>query len=203
MLSKEFILASALAMLAQPVAAQTDGERETPRGTYLVYADEAGSAFISYEPSLAETGVWPMSFFYYQEGALAGRARIAATAECAQGIVRGRLTHAMGADGEMTELPQSADTPLFAFDRVGGGGDEAIVNFICGTGQERLVQAETPIHGSLEVTADAYARLRALGLEHRIARSLAIRDVETAGPLIDTAVAEELRDQVRAILSAR
>lgn len=185
---------------AAPAAAQTETATETPRGTYLVFADAEGSAFASYEPALAETGVWPLSFFYFQDGALAGTARIAANADCAQGVVRGRLTHATGADGNLMELPQSAETPLFAFDRAGGGGDEAIVAFVCGTGQERLVQAETPIHASPEATARAHAGLLALGVESRLARSLAIRDRRTADPLIDTAVPEDLRAAVRALL---
>lgn len=189
-----------LAAIAAPAAAQTETAAETPRGTYLVYADAEGSAFASYEPALAETGVWPLSFFYFQEGALAGTARIAANADCGQGVVRGRLTHATGADGNLMELPQSAETPLFAFDRAGGGGDEAIVAFVCGSAQDRLVQAETPIHASPEATARAYAGLRALGLEPRLARSLAIRDRRTADPLIDTAVPEALRAGVRALL---
>ena len=98
-----------LALIAAPAIAQDMPERETPRGTYLVFADLEGSAFVSYEPSLAETGVWPLSFFYYQNGVMAGQARIAAHAECAQGIVRGRLTQAMDETGQVMEIPQSGD----------------------------------------------------------------------------------------------
>ena len=194
------LAALALAAMATPVAAQDPADVPTPRGTYLVYADEQGSAFASYEPSLAGTEVWPLSFFYYQAGALVGTARIAANADCAQGLVRGRLTHATGADGNMMDIPQSEDTPLFSFDRAGGGGDEALVGFICGSGQDRLVQAETPIFATPLVTAQRYAGLRALGIDNRLARSLAIRDRRTADPLIDTAVPESLRAQVRSLL---
>ena len=194
---------ASLALMAAPAIAQEMPERETPRGTYLVYADLQGSAFVSYEPSLADAGVWPLSFFYYQNGALAGQARIAATAECAQGLVSGRLTHAVDETAQVMEIPQDDNTPLFAFDRAGGGGDQAIVDFVCGTGQDRLVQAETPIFNSLQATAHSYAQLRALGLDHRISRSLAIRDRETAEPLIGTAVPEELRDAVRAAIDPR
>jgi hypothetical protein len=203
MVLKPFTCLVGLALIAVPAIAQEMPERETPRGTYLVFADLEGSAFVSYEPSLAETGVWPLSFFYYQNGVMAGQARIAASAECVQGIVRGQLTHAMDETGQVMALPQNSDAPLFAFDRAGGGGDQAIVDFVCGTGQERLVQAETPIYNSLEATAHSYAQLRALGLDHRISRSLAIRDRETADPLIETAVPEELRDAARAALDPR
>jgi len=197
---KSLLIPLALAAMAAPAAAQEPMEMPTPRGTYLVYADEAGSAFVSYEPSLAESGVWPLSFFYFQDGAMAGTARIAGNADCPQGVVRGRLTHATGPDGGLMEIPQTEDTPLFAFDRAGGGGDEALVGFVCGAGQDRLVQAETPIHASPEATARIYAALRALGIESRLARSLAIRDARTADPLIGTAVPEALRVQVRALL---
>ncbi|MEM8695074.1 MAG: hypothetical protein AAGE05_03520 [Pseudomonadota bacterium] len=200
---KPLALAAGLAALTMPAMAQDEMARETPRGTYLVYADETGTAFVSYEPTLVETGVWPLSFFYYQGDAVAGRARIAARADCAQGVVRGRLTDAMAADGQPMDLPPQADRPQFAFDRAGGGGDEAIVGFICGTGQARLVQAETPIHNSLEATARTYVQLRTLGLEDQLARSLAIRDRATADPLIETAVPEALRDRVRAAIDPR
>jgi hypothetical protein len=200
MRSKFFLVPLALAVIAAPAAAQDAVDAPTPRGTYLVYADEQGSAFASYEPSLAETGVWPLSFFYFQDGAMIGTARIVGNAECAQGIVRGRLTHATAPDGSLMELSQEEDTPLFAFDRVGGGGDEALVGFVCGTTQDRLVQAETPIHATPEATARIYAALRGLGIESRLARSLAIRDGRTADPLIGTALPEALHAQVRALL---
>lgn len=197
---KSLFLPLALAAMAVPAAAQEAMEMPAPRGTYLVFADETGSAFVSYEPSLADNGVWPLSFFYFQDGAMVGTARIAGTSDCAQGVVRGRLTDATGPDGTLMQIPETDDTPLFAFDRAGGGGDEALVGFVCGTGQERLMQAETPIHGSPEATARTYAALRALGIEGRLARSLAIRDASTADPLIGTAVPEALRGQVRALL---
>lgn len=197
---KSLLIPLAFAAMVTPAAAQEALDMSTPRGTYLVFADEAGSAFASYEPSLAGSGVWPLSFFYFQDGAMVGTARIAGTAECPQGIVRGRLTHATGPDGSLMEISQTEDTPLFAFDRAGGGGDEALVGFVCGTGQDRLVQAETPIHASPEATARIYAALRALGIESRLGRSLAIRDARTADPLIETAVPEALRVQVRALL---
>ncbi len=197
---KSLLLPLAMAVMAAPAAAQEPMEMPTPRGTYLVFADEAGSAFVSYEPSLAESGVWPLSFFYFQDGVMAGTARIAGTADCPQGVVRGRLTDATGPDGTLMRIPETEDTPLFAFDRAGGGGDEALVGFVCGTGQERLMQAETPIHASPEATARIYAALRELGIENRLARSLAIRDARTADPLIGTAVPEALRAQVRALL---
>lgn len=202
-LSALLLMGTALPTAAQDSAEGPIGPADMPRGTYLVYADEAGSAFASYDPALAETGVWPLSFFYYQEGALAGRARMSASPECDQGIVRGRLTHATGPDGALMELPQNADTPLFAFDRAGGGGDQAIVDFVCGSAQDRLIQAQTPVHNSLEATANSYAQLRALGLDNQLARSLAIRDREAAEPLIGTAVPEALRDQVRALIDPR
>lgn len=192
-----------LAAVISPLAAQTDAEMEMPRGTYLVYADEQSSAFASYETALAESSVWPLSFYYFQDGALSGTARMAANSDCAQGVVRGRLTHATGADGALVALPQGADTPMFAFDRAGGGGDEAIVDFVCGTAQERLIQAQTPIHNSVQATAHSYARLRGLGLEPTLARSLAIRDREAAEPLIATAVPDALRDAARAAIDPR
>lgn len=197
------VLSFALAALAIPAAAQEAADAPTPRGTYLVFADEAGSAFVSYEPALAENGVWPLSFFYFRDGAMAGTARIAGTADCAQGVVSGRLTHATGEDGGLMDIPQTQDTPLFAFDRAGGGGDEALVGFVCGAGQERLIQAETPIHADPETTARRYAGLRGLGIENRLARSLAIRDLRAAEPLIGTAVPEALRAQVRTLLAGR
>ncbi|MGJ8535901.1 MAG: hypothetical protein ACSHW2_01990 [Parasphingopyxis sp.] len=193
----------ALAAMAAPVAAQEPMDLPTPRGTYLVFADETGSAFVSHEPSLAARGTWPLSFFYFRDGAMVGTARIAGTADCAQGVVRGRLTHATGPDGSLMDIPQTEDTPLFAFDRAGGDGDEALVGFVCGTGQERLMQAETPIHADPEATARIYAGLRGLGIENRLARSLAIRDARTAEPLIGTAVPEALRAQVRALLDGQ
>jgi hypothetical protein len=200
---KSLFLPLAMAAIAAPAAAQNADELQTPSGTYLVYADEAGSAFVSFEASLADSGVWPLSFFYFQDGAMAGTARIAGSADCPQGVVQGRLTHATGPDGSLMEIPQGDDTPLFAFDRAGGGGDEALVSFVCGTGRERLMQAETRIHASPEATARIYAGLRGLGIENRLARSLAIRDAHTADPLIGTAVPETLRAQVRALLEGQ
>lgn len=200
--AKAILAIAALTLCAAPLAAQNLAERETPRGTYLVFADEEGSAFVSHEPTLADSGVWPLSFFYFQAGALVGTARIAGQSNCTQGVVSGRLTHATGADGSLMELPQSGDTPMFAFDRAGGGGDEAIVGFICAPGQLRLKLTETPIHASPEITARTYASLRALGLRHRLARSIAIRDRGTTDPLIETAVPEALRAQVRAVFDA-
>ncbi|WP_299322759.1 hypothetical protein [Parasphingopyxis sp.] len=200
-----YLPALLLSCIALPAAAQdmADGPTEMPQGTYMVFADEAGSAFATYNPALAETGVWPLSFFYFQAGTLAGTARMSASPQCDQGIVRGRLTHAMGPDGAVMELPQSAEMPSFSFDRAGGGGDQAIVDFICGSVQDRLIQAQTPVYNSLEATANSYAQLRALGLDGPLAQSLAIRDREAAEPLIGTAVPEALRDQVRALIDPR
>jgi hypothetical protein len=197
------LLAAALPAAAQMPAPESPAEAPTPRGTYLVYADEQGSAFVSIEPSLADAGVWPMRFFYFQDGSHQGTAQMRGTADCMAGVVSGQLTGVTGPGGEAMADLQGEELPAFSFDRAAGGGDEAIVGFICGTRQERLVQAETPVAGTPREAADTYARLRTLGLEDRLARSLAIRDLATAGPLIASAVPEELRTQVRLALTDR
>jgi hypothetical protein len=188
------------ALTATPGFTQTAPE-ETPRGTYLVFADEQSSAFVSVETSLDDANVWPLRFFYYRQGALEGTAQMTSSADCAQGVVSGRLTHATGAEGALLELSDAADPVFFSFDRAGGGGDEAIVHFICGTSADRLIAAETPIENDPATTAAHYAALRALGLEGRLARSLAIRSAEEAGPLVASAVPEDQRPAVRAILA--
>ncbi|MBC2776518.1 hypothetical protein [Parasphingopyxis marina] len=188
-----------LLLLAAPAAAQ-DAEEATPRGTYLVYADPAGSAFVSIEETLVDSGVWPLSFFYFQDGALQGTARMRATADCAAGVVSGTLTAATGPGEEALPYLENGTAPSFGFDRAAGGGDEAIVAFVCGTRQSRLEQAQVAIAGTPRQAAGAYAALRALGIDDGLARSLAIRDLRTAEPLIASAVPQALQAQVRMAL---
>jgi len=193
----------AASLLAAPASAQPAPppvDTQTPRGAYLVYADEQGTAFVSFEPALATTNVWPLSFFYFATGAIAGSARMTGSGDCGQGVVRGRLTDATGADGAALTLPQGEATPSFAFDRAAAGGDEAIVSFVCGNTEARLIQAETPVFGQPRTVADRYRRLREAGLADRLARSLAIRDAEASAGLVASAVPEAQRAAVNAIL---
>lgn len=195
LLAASLLAAPGLAQQAPPSA-----DTQTPRGTYLVYADEQGAAFVSVEGALATTNVWPLSFFYFVDGAIAGSARMAGSGDCGQGLVRGRLTDATGADGAALPLPQGEATPSFAFDRAGGGGDEAIVSFVCGDTEARLIQAETPVFAEPRTVADRYRRLREAGLADRLARSLAIRDAGASAGLVASAVPEAQRVAVNAIL---
>ena len=96
---------------------------------------------------------------------------------------------------------EATDPLRFSFDRAGSGGDEAIVQFICGDTAARLIAAETPIENEPATTAANYAALRTLGLEARLARSLAIRSAAEAEPLVASAVPEDQRPAVRAILA--
>ncbi len=194
-------VAAFLTSLATPLIAQQAGpEPAMPRGTYLIYAQEGGVVFVSYEASLAASNIWPMAFYYFREGIIAGSARMRGAADCTQGIVRGRLTDATGEDGAALPIPEGEAAPTFAFDSAGNDGDRAIVSFACGRVTERLVEAERPIDGSPDRVADSYRRLLALGLSDRLSRSLAIRSVEEANGLIETAVPETQRETVRAIL---
>ena len=88
-----------LAGAACPTAAQNATVTAMPRGAYPIYADEEGSPFASYGPELANTGSGRSASSIFRLAPLADTARMVANAECIQGIVRGHLTHATGADG--------------------------------------------------------------------------------------------------------
>ena len=148
------------------------------RGTYLVYVEDSGAAFVSREPSLVEAGVWPLEFYYFQDSEVVGSAKMAANANCGLGVINGRLTHVNG-----SAVPdEGLSTPAFTFDRAAGGGDAAIVNFVCGEG-EASQTAEMPITGSVAETIASYRALAATGIESGVAARLAIRDPEAATAL--------------------
>lgn len=179
-------------------------EAGTPRGTYLVYAEADGVAFASYEPALAGAGRWPMVLFFYGDGQFGGAARATTEARCAAGEATARITDLLDEAGRQVPLPSGQAAPPISFTRASNSaGDAAIVDFLCGDASSRLAQSSAPIFGTPAETARRYVAMRAAGLGDRLARDIAIRDPEDSDALIGTAVPEELRDRVRAILDAR
>lgn len=194
------------ALVALPAAATAQpaggGPAETPEGAYLVYGEPGGVGFITYNGLQAQANQWPMSFYYYRDGAPSGSATMLGGADCQAGIVTGALTTARGQDGARLELPPPAERPAFTFERTGGAGDQAIVAFICNDAGGRRYLADAPAAGALDGIAARYIALRRTGLEHAPARSLAIREGESAA-LVEQLVPEQLRDAVRAVLAPR
>lgn len=194
MILRSLALFTALAA-ASPLAGQSG---DAPRGTFLVYAEDSGVAFVSRETSLVEAGVWPLEFHYFDGGETAGTARMRARADCALGVVRGRLTHVNG-----MPLPeeQAEQTPDFTFDRAApGGGDPAIVDFICAG--DSPPPADMAISRSVGDTVAVYTALAALGLAPEIAARLAVRDEEAGAALAATLVPEAQRAAALAALGA-
>ncbi|MCA1748662.1 MAG: hypothetical protein LC634_03730 [Sphingomonadales bacterium] len=184
------------ALSAAPLAAQP---AEAPRGTYLVYVEESGAAFVSREPSLVEAGVWPLEFHYFENGETIGTARMSGRADCALGMVRGRLTHVNGAPIPQAE---SLAAPQFTFDSAAAeAGDPAIVNFICSPANA-TAPADMPIARGIGATVDLYRALTMLGLSPDIAARLSVRDAEAAAALAGTLVADDRQAAVLEALGA-
>lgn len=198
MMIRNLALAAA-ALAAMPANAQDAFGLQDARGSYLVYAEDSGAAFVSREPSLVETGVWPLEFHYFQDGETVGTARMSGTADCNLGVVSGRLTHVNGAPIPAAE---AASVPQFSFDRAATeSGDQAIVNFICGSGAPAS-SAERPIARSIAATVEVFRRLTALGLSPEVSAQLAVRDAEEGAALARNAVAADQQAAAIAALSA-
>lgn len=193
------MLAAILIAWPAALAAQSP----TPEGVYLVYGEPGGVGFITYSATQAEANQWPMSFFYYREGAPVGSATMLGQADCDAGSVTGALTGARGIDGLELTLPPPAERERFTFERTTGAGDQAIVSFICNDANGRIYLAEAPVTGALDEAAGRYIALRGADLDHRVARALAIRDADAAAALVDELVPEERRAEVRAILAGQ
>ena len=184
------------ALFATPLAAQP---AEAQRGTYLVYAEESGAAFVSREPSLVEAGVWPLEFHYFQDGEVAGTARMSGRADCALGLVRGRLTHV---NGSLLPETEALAVPQFTFDRAAPeGGDPAIVNFVCAP-QLAGPPADRPIARPIGETVDLYRSLTGLGLAPDIAARLVVPAAEAAATLARSIVPAEQQAAVLEALGA-
>lgn len=191
-------LLTAIALLAAAPAVAQQAGPPTPSGSYLVYAEDTGTAFVTVDPEEGAAGRWPLAFFYFGGGAIAGSATMVGEADCDAGIVSARLLGATGPDG--AALPVE-DAPEFTFSRVESSGDQAVVTFVCNDAGGRLYLAEQPISGTPEAVARRYLALRGAGIADRPARRLAIRAPDAAAALVDEIVPAESREAARAALA--
>ena len=161
---------------------------------YLVYGADNGVAFV--ESDSAADGSWPLAFYYFQDGASVGSARMTGVADCGRGVLSGQLREVNGGP-----VPPGPNPPQFTFDRSAGGGDQAIVDFACAVPETRAAAVALAPGRTAEAAAIGYVALRGIGLEHGPAADLAARGASADDPAVTAIEPEDLRTRVRDALT--